>query len=151
LPASDCAPEFTCFEFTGGSVNVTPTTRCRAAGCIGSLMGTLMGGIVDLETLNNDESVSVDATLKPPISFSPIMSGPQIIPFASGNLSGNWTLSVSRTMDIGNLTVTAEPVPELGTLGMLATGLVGLAGIARRKLSGRKAGSSHQTVSLYSS
>jgi len=42
-------------------------------------------------------------------------------------LRGTSLLSGAATLDV-------EPVPEPGTLGMLGTGLIGLAGMARRKL-----------------
>lgn len=48
--------------------------------------------------------------------------------------SGKNGFSGSATLGSGETIVSTGTVPELGTLGLLGTGLVGLAGIARKKL-----------------
>jgi len=111
LTVSSCSvSEATCYTFNTGSVTV---------GSGGSTIFTnaLMGGLV----IKTGDSVAITAVLVPNSKV------------ANGTTVSSFTFT-GATLTSGDTAVTGTIVPEPGTLGLLGTGLVGLAAIAGRKL-----------------
>jgi hypothetical protein len=104
LPSGDC-PHESCFSFSGGSVSVVQG---------GSTVYTSM---LDSGTINKQgNDISIAATLTP----------------SSGSVSFDFHYS-GMTITRGDAGVQSM-VPEPSTLGLLGTGLIGLAAMVRRKL-----------------
>lgn len=99
----------TCYGFTGGSVSVSGSSV---------FSDSLSGGIVN----KHGHTLTVTASL-------------------GGGFTGTTNVSVNFNLKGGTFTVlsgsadvTGSTVPEPGTLGLLGTGLVGLAGLFRYKV-----------------
>jgi hypothetical protein len=105
------------FMFTGGSITATDAS--------GTFHDVLVSGFITPFGPGNFAMTAELQTMPPTLSsgnasltFLLAASGPNLVT-GGGNLSF-----------VGMLT----PIPEPGTLGMLGTGLIGLAGLLRRKL-----------------
>jgi len=99
-----------CYDFTGGSVTVK-------SGNTVLFTDSLVGGILD----KKGNSLGILAELAPNGSVA----------------SGTGTLSLSLKkggVGAGSIDISTVAAPEPGTLGLIGTGLIGLAGLARRKL-----------------
>lgn len=99
-----------CYSFTGGSVTVK-------SGSTTLFTDSLTGGVLD----KNGKSLGILAGLT---SNSYVANG-------TGTLS---MVFKSGGVGAGSIDVSLVTTPEPGTLGLIGTGLIGLAGIARRKL-----------------
>jgi len=146
LPKSDCSKGFMCYDFSGGSVTVTHK---------GSTLFTdsLKGGVVKVR--KGEDSADIIATLLPDATLK---QGTAVAILDWGHRREHNRFehhdgqsdddhdghdrharrrdNDHRTVHAGdiNVSLAATTVPEPGTLGMLGTGLIGLAGIARRKI-----------------
>lgn len=100
-----------CFGFSGGNVSVTGSAI---------FSDSLTGGLV----VKNGNTLTITASL-----MGPGISG-------SSNVSVNFKLNKNGTFTVssGSSDITGTTTPEPGTLGLLGTGLIGLAGVVRRKL-----------------
>jgi hypothetical protein len=99
----------TCYSFGAGSVTVTSGTTTLFS-------DSLSGGILT----KNGSSVGILAGLAP----------------NGTTVSGVGTVSLalkSGGVGAGSIDVSVVTTPEPGTLGLIGTGLIGLAGLARRK------------------
>lgn len=100
----------TCYDFSGGSVTVK-------SGSTTVFTDSLSGGLLN----KNGKSLGILAGLA---ANSTVASG-------TGTLS---LVLKNGAVGAGSIDVSLVTTPEPGTLGLIGTGLIGLAGIARRKL-----------------
>jgi PEP-CTERM motif len=100
----------TCYDFSGGSVTVK-------SGSTTVFTDSLSGGLLN----KNGSSLGILAGLAPD---STVASGAGTVSLALKN----------GKISTGSIDVSLVTTPEPGTLGLIGTGLIGLAGIARRKL-----------------
>ena len=112
-------------NFAPATGTVTVTTGVLSGNC--AVGCTFTGGSIDVDgasdfngtfsgTLTDINGV---ITIKANEGGSPVVAGFNFVVNATGDVSGDFTVT-----------------PEPGTLGLLGTGLVGLAGMVRRKLRG---------------
>jgi hypothetical protein len=108
----------TCFSFTSGNVIVTHR---------GSLLfdHDLSSGMIE----QDGRVFIVEFSLKPGPGVFPASAGQSIFLLTSSPPVGNF----AGTMSFGTTTV-AVFTPEPGSLGLLGTGVIALAGLTRRKL-----------------
>ena len=134
---------FTTGALTSGSLTTGGTF---AAGGSFVITGNGTGGI--------PTGVIFSGTFSGPVTWTEITSGPNgaIYYTLTGAISGTWyngtsvsgattqiTFNAGKngftgSVGLGSGDTVITTVPELGTLGLLGTGLVGLAGLVRRKL-----------------
>jgi hypothetical protein len=113
LPTSACPSGFACYDFTGGSVSVMH-------GGTTVFTDGLQGGFAT-------QGTSVAAFIASLMPNGTVVEGTAVSTLDS---SGHKITAGSSDISFS----TRGVVPEPGTLGLLGTGLIGLAGMVRRKL-----------------
>jgi hypothetical protein len=107
-----CTKGFTCYDFSGGSVTVK-------RGSTTVFTDVLEGGSVQ----KGSDSTDISATLLP--HAGTVGQGTAVATLVFNG----------HTVNTGSSDISfATTIPEPGTLALLGTGLIGLAGMARRKL-----------------
>jgi len=115
-----CAPATAVCTFTSGTVTVK-----NSAG-VTVFTSSVTDGTISRVTPPNEDSITANLV---PGTCSPITCTSGSVTFHVDVRGGNLVAGSSATV-VGSTSV----IPEPGTLGMLGTGVLGLAGMMRRKL-----------------
>jgi hypothetical protein len=110
--------------FTGGSVTVSDSATSVVLMSDSLLSGTFTRTSGGVNVIHDVFNV---------LRLTPNSGTPEV---AFGNVSGTVVWNLNGPVLSGRVVArgTFAPIPEPGTLGMLGTGLIGLAGMMRRKL-----------------
>jgi len=124
LPLSSCEPGFPdCWAFGGGTVTVTfGGTQLFTDG---------FDGVIN-QKAGNPASYDLEAVLAPGEDAPLGGTASATYSLVGGNPVGNLNGAIATGQAL--VEVDVNVIPEPGTLGLLGAGVIGLAGVARRKL-----------------